>query len=233
MIGQNVKLLMPAPYAAEHDGCLSNYLGSGVKKIIGLGREVTGRRKDGSTFLMHLAVSEFEVSDRRHFVGVITDLSERKATAAIAAQALKESECRLLQSQKMEAVGQLASGIAHDFNNLLTIIIRNLELIEPSLSDGSTRARIKQVQDAAESGASLTYRLLGFSRQLPLDPLILQINFHILRRLLWARFLLPEQELSTCETLLKIRPIRVEVHDLVPISPPLVDPSKISRNGSA
>jgi PAS domain S-box-containing protein len=176
LIGRNVKLLMPAPYAAEHDGYLSNYMGSGAKKIIGLGREVTGRRKDGSTFPIHLAVSEFEVGGRHHFVGVITDLSERKTSDAAADQNLQESHRQLVQAQKMEAVGQLAGGLAHDFNNLLTIVIGNLELIEPSLPDDRSRARLKQILDAAESGSSLTHRLIGFSRQLPLDPQILQIN---------------------------------------------------------
>jgi PAS domain S-box-containing protein len=181
LIGRNVKLLMPASYAAEHDEYLSNYLRSGVKKIIGFGREVAGRRKDGTTFPIHLEVSEFEVGGFRHFVGVITDLSERKAIAAAADQALEESDRRLVQAQKMEAVGQLAGGIAHDFNNLLTVIIGNLELVEPSISDADTRARLKQIQDAAESGSSLTHRLLGFSRQLPLDPQILQVNSLMVR----------------------------------------------------
>jgi PAS domain S-box-containing protein len=172
MLGRNVKMLMPEPYAAGHDGYLANYLRTGSKKIIGIGREVTARRKDGTTFPMHLAVSEFEANGQRHFAGIITDRSARKA----AQDALKESERRLAQAQKMEAVGQLAGGIAHDFNNLLTVIVGNLELMELRATDEQLLALLRRIQAAAGSGADLTQRLLGFSRQLPLVPQKVNMN---------------------------------------------------------
>ncbi|HEY7647351.1 MAG TPA: PAS domain S-box protein, partial [Hyphomicrobiales bacterium] len=91
LIGENVKVLMPEPYKAEHDGYIESYLATGVKRIIGIGREVRGRRKDGTTFPLQLSVSEFQADGRRYFTGIIHDISDRKHVE----EALRESERRL------------------------------------------------------------------------------------------------------------------------------------------
>lgn len=78
MLGKNISMLMPAPYAHEHDGYLYNYCASAERKIIGIGREVTGQRKDGSCFPLHLSVSEFRQDDQQLFVGICHDISERR-----------------------------------------------------------------------------------------------------------------------------------------------------------
>jgi PAS domain S-box-containing protein len=172
VIGQNVKVLMPEPYKAEHDGYIANHLATGVKKIIGIGREVSGRRKDGTTFPLHLSVSAFEADGRRYFTGMIHDLSDRKHVE----EALRESERRLAQAQKMEAVGQLTGGIAHDFNNLLLVISGNLELLELHLERDDAKVLLKGAQDAAGLGSQLTDRLLTFARRRHMDPQIIQLN---------------------------------------------------------
>ena len=91
VIGQNVKMLMPSPYHEEHDGYLSRYRVTGEKRIIGIGREVVGRRKDGSTFPMYLSVGEGTLEGQKIYVGIIHDLTERKKSDA----ALIEREARL------------------------------------------------------------------------------------------------------------------------------------------
>src|SRR5262249_53491170 len=151
---------------------IANYLETGVRKIIGIGREVSGRRKDGTTFPVHLSVSEFEAEGRRYFTGMIHDLSDRKHVE----EAMRESERRTPQDQKMEAVGQLTGGIAHDFNNLLLVITGNLELLEQHLDTEAQRTLLKEAQDAASLGSKLTDQLLTFSRRKHMDAQIIQLN---------------------------------------------------------
>ena len=89
--GQNVSVLMPEPYYSQHDDYLNNYLSSGERKIIGIGREVEGRRRDGSTFPMYLSVTEVKYGEQRFFTGIIHDLTKQKAIE----NALRKSEKHL------------------------------------------------------------------------------------------------------------------------------------------
>jgi len=157
--GKNVRILMPTPDRERHDEYIHRYLTTGERRIIGYGRVVTGRKKDGSTFPMELAVGEAISQGRRIFTGFIRDLTSRH-----------RMEEELRQSQKMEAVGQLTGGIAHDFNNLLTVISGNLEMIEGRVADPQILELLREAQDAADDGAKLTGQLLAFGRRQPLNP---------------------------------------------------------------
>lgn len=108
LVGNNINMLMPTPYHENHDGYLAKYLESGIRKIIGIGREVIGRRKDGSVFPIHLAVSEIHLHDEQLFTGIIRDISDVKAV-----------EKKLVQNERLAAIGQMMAGLAHESRNAL------------------------------------------------------------------------------------------------------------------
>jgi PAS domain S-box-containing protein len=129
------------------------------------------RHKDGS----YRWLSWTGVPDRDHIYAVARDVTAEKA----AAERLKATEEALLQSQKMEAVGQLTGGIAHDFNNLLTGIVGSLDLLQTRLNQGRTDnvARyINAAMTSANRAAALTHRLLAFARRQPLIPKSVDAN---------------------------------------------------------
>lgn len=110
IIGCNVSVLMPSPYREQHDGYLANYLGSGKAKIIGIGREVVGQRKDGTIFPMDLSVSEVRLPDRRLFTGVIRDLTVRKRLEAEVLD-ISDREQRRIGQDLHDGLGQHLAGI--------------------------------------------------------------------------------------------------------------------------
>ena len=136
LIGKNIKMLMPEPFHSQHDGYLSNYLNTGMKKIIGIGRQVTGKRKDGSTFPMHLAVNEFCVGARKMFTGIVRDISDLKAVEQALASMneqleeqikertseLREAQANLVRNERFATLGKVSGGIAHEIRNPLNAV---------------------------------------------------------------------------------------------------------------
>jgi two-component system sensor kinase FixL len=118
VIGKNVRVLMPEPYHEEHDGYIQAYHNTGRRRIIGIGREVTGRRKDGSTFPMDLAVSEVTVEGRTVFAGIVRDISERRRLELEVLRIADEERRRIGQDlhdglgQQLTGIGLLARGLA-------------------------------------------------------------------------------------------------------------------------
>jgi two-component system, LuxR family, sensor kinase FixL len=122
IIGKNVKLLMPSPHREEHDTYIARYKKTGEKRVIGTGRIVVGRRSDGTTFPIELAVGEAWVGSRRIFTGFIRDITESPGTR----QRLQELQSELLHVSRLSAMGQMASALAHELNQPLSAIANYL-----------------------------------------------------------------------------------------------------------
>lgn len=193
--GKNVSILMPEPDRSAHDGYIRHYLDTGERRIMGKGRVVVGRRKDGSKFPVELYVGEAEVNGEKVFTGFLQDQTEKHRV-----------EQELRQTQKMEAIGKLTGGVAHDFNNLLTVITGNLEMLEAKVSS-KARVFIEQAQEAADLAAQLTSSLLAFGRLLPLDPKLADVgevvstSSELLRRTLSETIVVRTGILSGCRAI--------------------------------
>jgi PAS domain S-box-containing protein len=138
-------------------------------------RQALRVRKDGTTFWADVLINPIcdEAGALIGFAKVTRDVTDRVQ----AQQALERTRAAFVQSQKMEAVGQLTGGIAHDFNNLLTVISNGLDLLARPDLDPRQRTRIiESAQTASERGARLTQQLLAFSRRQPLRPQVHEVN---------------------------------------------------------
>ena len=141
IIGQNVRILMPGPYRGEHDGYLRAYLKTGEAKIIGIGREVVGKRKDGSTFPMDLAVSEMQIGSSSIFTGVVRDITERKQADLIKNEFIStvSHELRTPLTSIKGSLGLIKSGVIgklpDKLRSLLEIAYSNSDRLERLIND--------------------------------------------------------------------------------------------------
>jgi two-component system sensor kinase FixL len=136
IIGRNVSVLMSSPHRESHDGYLANYLRTGHAKIIGIGREVTGRRKDGSAFPMDLSVSEVKLATGQMFTGFIRDITERKRL---------EKEILEISDREQRRIGQ-------DLHDGLCQHLAGIELMSQVLAQkiaSKSKTHAKQVSDIA------------------------------------------------------------------------------------
>lgn len=134
--GQNIRMLMPEPYRSGHDGYIQRYLATGEKRIIGVDRVVVGRRKDGSTFPMKLAVGEMKVDGKTYFTGFIRDLTEREELAA----RLQEIQGELARLARLNELGEMASTLAHELNQPLSTIANYAQGANRMLRDSPDKA---------------------------------------------------------------------------------------------
>lgn len=178
VIGRNVNMLMPEPYHHEHDHYLSRYQATRQPKIIGKGREVAGRRKDGTTFPLHLSVGETVTKGERRFTGILHDLSARV-----------ELEARLREQSALARLGEMAAVIAHEVKNPLAGIRGAVQVIGGRLPAESTdAAMMKEIVARIDSLNGMMKDLLLFARppqphKTPIDvvPLV-TVTSDLLRR---------------------------------------------------
>ncbi|MEZ4273360.1 MAG: PAS domain S-box protein [Myxococcota bacterium] len=178
VIGRNLNMLMPEPDKSQHDDYLRNYRETGVKKIIGIGREVQGRRKNGEIFPLDLAVSEVVADGHRTFMGIVRDISERKkaeqqlrstlnSLERLNEQLAHEQEGRV-QAEKLSSLGLLAAGVAHEINNPLSGVMACVKSLEiGAMSEDKRREYFGTAREGLTRIQSTVKDLLDYARQRP------------------------------------------------------------------
>lgn len=152
VLGKNVKLLMPSPDRERHNGYLRNYLETGERKIIGIGRLTNARHRDGNTFPIELLIGEAWVEDRRIFTGFIRDLTERQETEL----RLQDLQSELAHVRRVTEMSTLATSLAHELNQPLTAIANYAEstrMLLERLPPGELVENMKATLDASAGQA--------------------------------------------------------------------------------
>jgi two-component system sensor kinase FixL len=227
--GENINRLMPMPYRAEHDAHLRRYCETGESHIIGVGREVEGQHADGSTFPIHLSVSELNVDGKRLFAGIVSDISNLKAAEQSLRQIneeleqrvqcrskeLHEANVRLWQAEKFAMLGKVSGGIAHEIRNPLNAL-------------RASAYYLRQCPDAPQT--MISEHLNRIDRQITLMDQVITALLDVAR--------LPEPRIepcdirSLCQTIIDaaVLPNQIQVQKTwaSDLRPALVDPQQVS-----
>jgi len=159
--GQNVSILMPDPDRSRHDGYLARYKSTGERHIIGIGRIVTGQRKDGTTFPMHLSIGEMQSGGAPYFTGFVRDLTEHQQTQA----RLQQLQSELVHVSRLSAMGEMASALAHELNQPLAAISNYMKGSRRLLAASSDPSRSK-IEGALDRAAEQALRAGQIIRRL-------------------------------------------------------------------
>jgi two-component system sensor kinase FixL len=161
IVGHNVSVLMPSPDRERHDAYLGHYRATGERRIIGIGRIVTGQKRDGTIFPMELSVGEADDGTERIFTGFIRDLTEKQH----AERQLKELQSELIHVSRVSAMGAMASTLAHELNQPLSAIANYLEAARDMLP-ADENAESALLREAVEEGAREALRAGQIVRRL-------------------------------------------------------------------
>jgi two-component system sensor kinase FixL len=154
VLGRKVDMLMPSPYREEHDTYLSRYLATGKAKIIGIGREVQGLRKDGTTFPLHLSVGQIAMDGERKFAGILHDLTARV-----------QMEAQLREQAALAKLGEMAAVIAHEVKNPLAGMRGAIQVLGDHAPQGVPRTQVlKEIVSRIDALDQMMKDLLLFAR---------------------------------------------------------------------
>lgn len=161
VVGNNIKMLMPDPYHSQHDGYLEAYKKTSTKKVIGIGREVTAQRKDGSTFPIDLSVSEATIYGKQLFTGIIRDISKRKIAEELLHKTLEDLNI------SNEELSKFAFVASHDLKSPLRAIDNLSRWIEEDLAehlDEKNKDRMNKLRGRISRMEHLLDDLLEYSK---------------------------------------------------------------------
>ena len=189
LLGSPVEILIPETAAAGHERRRNGFIANPQARPMGIGLELSGRRKDGREFPVEIGLAPTDTPDGPRVFATVVDITARKA-----------AEAQLLQAQKLESIGRLAGGIAHDFNNMLFAIRGYAEMLEEDLApehrahfDADMAAsNAAAITDVVERATMLTTQLLAFGRRGLVTPKVMDLNTSttgmqpMLRRLIGA-----------------------------------------------
>lgn len=161
VVGHDIAMLMPEPHRSQHPNYIARYLATNEKRIIGIGREAVGRRKDGTIFPMYISVGEGMLDQSRIFVGVVHDITERKARQ----HHIEELQRNLHHATRLSAMGQLSSAIAHELSQPLTACLNYANAAQNIISriEGDAAA---QAREAVGKAATQIVRAREIIRRL-------------------------------------------------------------------
>lgn len=162
VLGENVSMLMPSPDRERHDGYLERYMRTGERRIIGIGRVLTARHRDGATFPIELSVGEARINDDRVFTGFIRDLTERQQ----AELRVHDLQSVLAHVQRVSEMGTLATSLAHELNQPLTAIANYVETARDILQEVPDEETLEVIREALDECASQSVRAGQIVRRL-------------------------------------------------------------------
>jgi PAS domain S-box-containing protein len=192
LLGQQVEALVPHGVRTMHLAHRTRYVAEPTARPMGAGMQLSARRRDGTEFPAEISLSAVPTADGTLIAAAVRDVTDRIEAQAdrerLRAQAERDRlESRLLQSQRLESLGQLAGGIAHDFNNLLGVILNYSTFVEEEIAAAAAagdaaarwapaRSDLEQIRRAAERATELTHQLLSFGRREVVRPQVLNLN---------------------------------------------------------